>query len=183
VEHLSAGYHRLRPSLPDRPGFHCILHPPGEGIHLGTRVGEAPTEALAACRAFYRFLEEMVRSSHYPPPRLLVVDQVNCLRVLSLEVLADAFDVVLFHDSQPTGLVRYSYDRYLASLDRTQWIDVVFRTFYVHTEILIRRRLVESGEVSMPDLHDQVWKATGEFCESFRPRGMVVWPVHRLEER
>jgi hypothetical protein len=111
VENDPDWYDQLERGLPERQGFHCILHPAGSEVRPLTLYHEVSPKRRAQHRRFYRFLKEYVRSQAGTSLKLLFVDQFVGLRTVSLQMLAEDFDLVIFHDTEPANMSNYRYDR------------------------------------------------------------------------
>jgi hypothetical protein len=183
VENDPDWYDELECWLPERDGFHSILHQVGSGIGPHTVYHEVPPLRRAQHNRFYRFLQQYVRLQANGSLRLLFVDQFVGLRTVSLQMLADDFDLVVFHDTEPASMPSYRYDLFLQTLTPTHWVNFVFRSFNVHTDLLVRRRLFDKWPSLQVELGLGVSQEADEYCRSFAALGNELQLQHRFEYR
>jgi hypothetical protein len=107
-----------------------IFHDLGPNIKLGTRLYEISEDDKASITKFYHNLT-------FPnlKPNVLFVDQYTSCRTLSINVLGNKFDIIMYHDCQPDGIPWYNYD--LINLEG-------FQTFTLKSDISWTRLMVKN---------------------------------------
>lgn len=81
-----------------------IIHHPVD-FQIGTRFVELSEDVKQGLRIYYNNI--------YIPrqrPNLLFVDNWTACRAIAINTLRKKFDLIIFHDCQPEGLIMYSYD-------------------------------------------------------------------------
>lgn len=56
--------------------------------------------------SYYSDLKEQLRS-YNNSPKLLFVDQFTCARVLSINILSEVFDIIIYHDAEHPDIYNY----------------------------------------------------------------------------
>jgi len=76
-------------------------------------------------------------------PKLLFVDQFTCVRALSLNALADKFDIIIYHDSEPNAIAWYNYDL----------INVKdFKKYHLKTDVVWTTLLIKNFDFEIVDV-------------------------------
>lgn len=87
-----------------------LFHDLGPGVKKSTAWSVLPEQWQRQQTQYYQRLA----TDHVPQhlsPRLLFVDHYTCLRVLSINVLADHFDAVIYHDAETPDTYGYQHIR------------------------------------------------------------------------
>ncbi|MCJ7447908.1 MAG: hypothetical protein MUO72_09455 [Bacteroidales bacterium] len=99
-------------------GINVLYHDVGE-ITIGMRLKEL-TESQKAEICFYYTNIKIPDLK----PNLLFVDQYISCRTMSINMIGEKFDIVIYHDCEPAGIIAYDYNL----------IDVKgFNTYYLKT--------------------------------------------------
>lgn len=85
------------------------FHDLGPGVKKSTAWSILPPHWQAQQTQYYQTLA--LDLAQYTGPRLLFVDHFTCLRVLSINCLADYFDAVIYHDAETPDTYGYQHMR------------------------------------------------------------------------
>jgi len=120
------------------PDLDIVYHKnPGE-MTIYTKIHELTGEQRTEITDFYQKLL-IIAEKEVAHPSLLFVDQFNCGRTISINTLFSVFDIILYHDAQPEGIVWHSYyfdDRIWADFDH-----FILKSKISHTGMFIRKTM------------------------------------------
>jgi hypothetical protein len=89
-----------------------LLHELGPDISLGTFFKELSTDQISKITDFYLNFKKEI-SSNTSKNKLLFVDQYTCCRNLSINLLGDNFNMIVYHDAETPEWYEYNFDDYL----------------------------------------------------------------------
>ena len=140
----------------DRSEF--IYHDLGPGINKATPWASLSEDWQQQQRGFYGDLAHSIQRMDLAPG-LLFVDHYTCIRLLSINCLANLFDAVIYHDAEHPGVYGYdSIDPDLApSFDHYQ-----LETVSSWTGFMIRK-----GRCSVEDLESLMMSECASFGQPF----------------
>lgn len=109
-----------------------IFHPLDSSINAGTPLSSLTKEQTDKISNYYKSLKiPAIR------PNLLFVDQWTCNRVLSINALRGKFDIIIYHDCEPAGIIEYSYDR----INSRGFNTYILKSAKSWTGIMIRQKI------------------------------------------
>lgn len=125
----------------DRSDFR--YHEISDRVNKSTAWSTLPTDLQAAQHTYYTGLAHEISQIDITP-RLLFVDHFTCVRTLSINLLANQFDWVIYHDAETPEVYGYQeIDRDLGH-DFDQY---ELRTSSSWTGMLIRRDRIDSSQL------------------------------------
>ena len=76
-------------------------------------------------------------------PKLLFVDQFTCCRTISINTLYPYFDIIIYHDCEPRGVVWYEY--YFEEKLKTDFLHYTLKTPAVWTGCFLKNSLKDNN--------------------------------------
>jgi hypothetical protein len=130
--------------------IHLLHHDLGNDVQISTKYQSLSQNQI---NEFVKFYNDI----HIPnvEPKLLFVDQFTCVRTLSLNALGNKFDIIIYHDSEPSGIKWYNYD--LINLKD-------FKKYHLKTDIVWTTLLIKNLD---PKIIDVINKNINEFKSTY----------------
>ena len=105
---------------------------------------------------YYTYLRDIIIVKK-ETPKLLFVDNYACLRLLSITILGNSFDIIIHHDSQPGGSL--SYAEYFKNFKET-YDCYLLKSSKNWTSCLINKQLQHNQE----QLCEKILPIISKFC-------------------
>jgi hypothetical protein len=130
--------------------INILHHDLGNDVQISTKYQSLSQNQI---NEFVKFYNDI----HIPnvEPKLLFVDQFTCVRTLSLNALGNKFDIIIYHDSEPSGIKWYNYD--LINLKD-------FKKYHLKTDIVWTTLLIKNLD---PKIIDVINKNINEFKSTY----------------
>lgn len=147
-----------------------IFHEIHGKVKKSTHYNSLSNDAKQELTAYYKLLNNTVSSSTHSS-KFLFVDHFACARTVAINELADAFDMIAYHDAETPDEYNYT------SLDTTlynKFDHYVLKTQSTWTGFYIKKNLVEDLI-----LETTVYKYSKEFGKEF---GISNFELEKLNE-
>jgi hypothetical protein len=130
--------------------INILHHDLGNDVQISTKYQSLSQNQI---NEFVKFYNDI----HIPnvESKLLFVDQFTCVRTLSLNALGNKFDIIIYHDSEPSGIKWYNYD--LINLKD-------FKKYHLKTDIVWTTLLIKNLD---PKIIDVINKNINEFKSTY----------------
>lgn len=129
-------------------------HEISDRVNKSTAWSSLPTDLQAAQHTYYTGLAHEI-SQEAITPRLLFVDHFTCVRTLSINLLAEQFDWVIYHDAETPEVYGYQ------DIDRALSND--FDQYVLHTSSSWTGMLIRRDKIVGEDIHTAMMAN----CETF----------------
>lgn len=135
-----------------------IYHQLNGEVYNSTLRQSTPEVCLKESEEFYKNLNQRIITSNNIG-KLLFVDHFACLRAMSINILGNSFDAIIFHDAETPQI--YNYDELLSAL-KIKFDCYILKTPSSWTGFYIKKNLISND-----NLKTIVYKYAEEFGKPF----------------
>jgi hypothetical protein len=125
------------------PGFHDVGN-----ITLATKYENLTNDQIQDAMRFYDKIPIPEKS-----PRLLFVDQFDCLRMISINALREKFDLIIYHDCNPAS-VEYHYNL----INKTGFASYYLQTPLAWTGLMVRKDIDKGHGMIASTIAPYIWE-------------------------